>query len=261
MKINVHAGHNPDGKIACGAVGLIKESTEARKVKNSVISMLKSLGHTVYDCTVDDGTSQSNVLTKIVKKCNAHTVDLDVSIHFNSGASDKVGNGKTTGTEVYIYSASEGAKHYAENVCKEIAALGFKNRGVKVRTDLYVLRKTDSPAMLIECCFVDDKDDVQLYNAEAMSTAIVKGITGQVVAQTTTTPPTTTTTMTSTSGTSYKVKITADVLNVRSGAGASYKVTTTVRKGEVYTIVEEKDGWGKLKSGAGWISLKYTEKC
>ena len=33
MKINVHAGHNPDGKIACGAVGLIRESTEARKVK------------------------------------------------------------------------------------------------------------------------------------------------------------------------------------------------------------------------------------
>ena len=33
MKINVHAGHNPDGKIDCGAVGLIKESTEARKVK------------------------------------------------------------------------------------------------------------------------------------------------------------------------------------------------------------------------------------
>lgn len=181
MKINVHAGHNPDGKIACGAVGLIKESTEARKVKDSVIEKLKSLGHTVFDCTVDDGTSQANVLTKIVNQCNAHAVDLDVSIHFNSGAADRNGNGKTTGTEVLIYSVSSGAKQYAENICKSISALGFKSRGVKVRTDLYVLRKTNAPALLIECCFVDDKDDTELYNVEDMASAIVKGITGQDV--------------------------------------------------------------------------------
>ena len=60
--------------------------------------------------------------------------------------------------------------------------------------------------------------------------------------------------------TSYKVKITANVLNVRNGADMKYKVNTTVRKGEVYTIVEEKYGWGKLKSGAGWINLNYTNK-
>lgn len=33
MIINVHAGHNPDGKVACGAIGIIRESTEARNVK------------------------------------------------------------------------------------------------------------------------------------------------------------------------------------------------------------------------------------
>lgn len=60
--------------------------------------------------------------------------------------------------------------------------------------------------------------------------------------------------------TSYKVKITADILNVRKGAGKSYAVATTVKKNDVYAIVEEKSGWGKLKSGAGWISLKYTKK-
>ena len=57
----------------------------------------------------------------------------------------------------------------------------------------------------------------------------------------------------------YKVRITASVLNVRAGAGTNYKVTTTVKKDEVYTIVEVKGSWGKLKSGAGWISLAYTE--
>ena len=182
MKINVHAGHNPDGKIACGAVGLIKESTEARKVKDLVIKYLKQLGHTVYDCTVSNGTSQNDVLKKIVAKCNAHKVDLDVSIHFNSGAKDKKGNKKTTGTEIYIYSLSNKAKSYAQRTVTAIASLGFKNRGVKRSLTLYFLRKTKSPAMLVECCFVDDKDDTTLYNADKMARAIVKGVTDKDVA-------------------------------------------------------------------------------
>lgn len=65
---------------------------------------------------------------------------------------------------------------------------------------------------------------------------------------------------TTTSSTGYKVRITASALNVRAGASTNYKINTVVRKNEVYTIVEEKNGWGKLKSGAGWISLKYTTK-
>lgn len=62
------------------------------------------------------------------------------------------------------------------------------------------------------------------------------------------------------SSSNYKVRITASALNVRAGAGTSYKVTTTVKKGGIYTITAEQNGWGKLKSGAGWISLKYTER-
>ena len=58
----------------------------------------------------------------------------------------------------------------------------------------------------------------------------------------------------------YLVKITASVLNVRAGAGTNYKIRTQVRKNEVYTIVDENNGWGKLKSGAGWICLDYVKK-
>lgn len=197
MIINLHAGHNPDGKVACGAIGLIKESTENRAVKDKVISKLRSLGHTVYDCTVEDGKNQSDVLQKIVAKCNAHDVDLDISIHFNSGASDRNGNGQTTGTEVFIYSSSSGAKVYADNICRAISALGFKNRGVKVNSGLYVLKNTKADALLIECCFVDDADDVKRYDSESMATAIVKGITGQTVSSKPTTTP---------SGKLYKVQ-------------------------------------------------------
>ena len=178
MRINVHAGHNPDGKVACGAIGFIRESTENRRVKDAVIDRLRQMGHTVYDCTCDNGVNSTDNLAKIVAACNAHEVDLDVSIHFNAGAKDAVGNGQTTGVEVYTYKASGIARECAERVCSAIAALGFKNRGAKIN-NFYVLRNTKAPAMLIECCFVDDKDDVELYDCQKMADAIVFGITGR----------------------------------------------------------------------------------
>lgn len=179
MRINVHAGHNPDGKVGCGAIGILRESTENRRVKDEVIRLLRALGHTAYDCTVDNGTSANNVLTNIIKKCNANEVDLDVSIHFNSNAKDPNGNGKTTGVEVLVYSETSKAVPYAQSVAQAISALGFRNRGVDVNSSLYVLRNTYAPAMIVECCFVDDKDDVALYDYQEMAEAIVYGITGQ----------------------------------------------------------------------------------
>lgn len=55
-------------------------------------------------------------------------------------------------------------------------------------------------------------------------------------------------------------KITANVLNVRKGPGTNYPVTTQVKKGQVYTITDVQGGWGKLKSGAGWICLTYAQQ-
>jgi N-acetylmuramoyl-L-alanine amidase len=78
-----------------------------------------------------------------------------------------------------VYSENSKSKTYAERTCNAIAELGFRNRGVKCRPDLYVLKNTKAPAMLIECCFVDDKDDVALYDYKSMASAIVYGITGQ----------------------------------------------------------------------------------
>ena len=64
---------------------------------------------------------------------------------------------------------------------------------------------------------------------------------------------------------SYKVKVTVDALNYRAGAGTENKVNGTITDKGVYTIVAEAQDskgytWGKLKSGAGWISLQYTKK-
>lgn len=64
--------------------------------------------------------------------------------------------------------------------------------------------------------------------------------------------------------TPYTVKVTVTELRIRSGPGTDTQVQGFIEPG-VYTIVEEADGpgakrWGKLKSGAGWISLDYAEK-
>jgi uncharacterized protein YgiM (DUF1202 family) len=58
----------------------------------------------------------------------------------------------------------------------------------------------------------------------------------------------------------YLIKVAVDGLNVRSGPGTGYRINTQITKNQVYTIVDEKNGWGKLKSGAGWIALQYVRK-
>lgn len=58
----------------------------------------------------------------------------------------------------------------------------------------------------------------------------------------------------------YKIRITANSLNVRQQPSMDSPIVTQVKKDGVYTIIEEREGWGKLKSGAGWLNLSYTEK-
>ena len=181
MKINIHAGHNPANKIACGAVGLLNESTENRNVVKELKAILETEGHTVYDCTCDNGTSVSDVISKIAAKSNSNNVDLDISIHFNSGVNDKIGNSKTTGTECLIYNTSNNKEAIAKRICANIAQLGYKNRGVKIRTDLSILKKTKAPCVLVECCFIDDLDDIKLYNPKSMAKAIAQGILNKTI--------------------------------------------------------------------------------
>lgn len=175
MKFNVHAGHN---NYTAGASSVLEENKEARAVKNELINLLKDNNHTAYDCTDEVGRTAVNNLSNIVQKCNSHAVDLDVSIHLNSGRNDKRGDGITGGVEVWVYDSSSEAYEPAKRVAEKIAkALGVNNRGVKISKEFYVLRNTKSPAMLIECVFVDDKDDAKKWDAIKCAKAIYEGIT------------------------------------------------------------------------------------
>lgn len=178
MVINVHAGHNPKGMVGCGAVGYLDESEQNRIVVGYLIEILKGCGHTVYDCTVNDGKNARDVLHKIVEKCNSHTADLDISIHHNAFKMDS-GDGRMKGSEVYVYTDKKISFQYAKDILKNLVSLGFPDRGVQVHPEYYVLRYTKAPAILVECCFIDDMDDLSIYNPWECACAIACAIAGE----------------------------------------------------------------------------------
>lgn len=171
---NVHGGHSLNCR---GVSDLLDEVDEDRKVKNKLIELLRADGNTVYDCTDDYSTRQGANLSAIVSKCNAHNVDLDISIHLNSERNDRVGDGKCGGVEVYVYddSAYDIAYQIAESIANTLG-IGFHGSPVKYNKGLYVLRKTKAKAALIECCFVDDKDDVDKWDSTKCAMAIASAL-------------------------------------------------------------------------------------
>lgn len=61
---------------------------------------------------------------------------------------------------------------------------------------------------------------------------------------------------------SFKVKVNVDTLNIRAGAGTNYDVVGVIKDKGTYTIIKTSGSWGYLKSGAGWINIsdKYVTK-
>ena len=242
--IGIDMGH----PLGCGANGFVSETDKDRLIGKELIKILEAEGKKIVNCTID--AKYSDDLARRVNIANKAKVDLYVSIHLDS-FSDPSANGVTIFT-----TTTSGAKEIAKRVVNNVASsCGYRNRGLK-HENFYVIKNTIAPAFLIECGFVTNKDDCNRFNAYKIAKAIAEEIVGKKIQESDQKPSP----APGGSVSSYTVKVTADVLNVRAGAGTNYKVNTQVRKGEVYTIVGESNGWGKLKSGAGWISLKYTSK-
>ena len=172
MKIGVNDGHTLSGA-GTGAVGVIKEGEHTRLVGEEVRRLLKEKGIAVFNCTVDYAETTNESLSLVVQQANREDLDWFISIHFNAGG------GK--GVEVYTY---EGRQYKdAIDVCNNIAALGFNNRGVKAGTGLYVIRKTIAKSMLIEVCFVDTEDANKYLEVgyKAIAKAIVDALDNHIV--------------------------------------------------------------------------------
>lgn len=121
---------------------------------------------------------ENDPLPEEIKECNAFGPDLAADIHINAGGGD--------GAEVYYYSGGGTSKTLAQNVNTAIIAAGQNSRGIKTRvnangSDYYGwIRETLSPAIIVECAFVDSKTDMKILDTtaeqKAMGIAIAKGI-------------------------------------------------------------------------------------
>lgn len=172
MIIGVNCGHTKSGTAGSGAVGILDESNETRAVGHVLMEKLRSRGHTVVDCTNDIAPTTSKNLSEIVRLANAQRLDLFVSIHFNAGG----GNG----VECWTYAGRD--LDEARKINHNIALLGFKNRGIKDGSHLYVVKNTNAKAILVEVCFVDnekDADQYKLVGFEQIAEAIANGISGE----------------------------------------------------------------------------------
>ena len=170
-QVNISSGHS----INCqGAVDIINEVTEAKKVVDRVYDIIKASGKACYKYH-DTSSSSSQNLVNIVNWHNGFKDGVDVSIHFNAYTHTN----KAMGTEVCHYSQSALANEVSKNIAN---AGGFIDRGAKQRTGLYFLKHTNKPAILIEVCFVDSVKDVELYKAnfENICQAIAKSLIGQI---------------------------------------------------------------------------------
>ena len=253
-----HGGNDP------GAVGYIKEADVNLNMALACRDYLVQNGVEVMMSRTKD---ENDDLNEEIRECNAFNPDLAVDIHNNAGGGD--------GCEVYHSIFVGPGKTLAENINAELVAIGQNTRGVKTRKstkgnyDYYgFIRDTKASAAIVEGVFVDNAADAaqadQLEEQKAFGVAIAKGIlktleeTGKMTPATPEPAPAPAPTQ---AFTSYLVKITANGgLNVREQPNTNSTIKTVVKKGEVFTIVGEENGWGKLKSGAGWISLQYTTR-
>ncbi len=157
MKIAVRGGHNFKAK---GALGIIDETIENRKVYKALIKYLNIAGHNVIDVTPGDCDVNTDLYLG-VQKAKENNSELFLSIHFDK-AYDRYEGALGTGT--WIYGRGGKAEIYAKRIVDNLSkGTGLKNRGVKTNPKLYELRKTSMPAVLVEVCFCEATEDVRIY--------------------------------------------------------------------------------------------------
>lgn len=177
MKILLIAGHGGT-PYDSGAVGNgYTEAVETRRMATAVAPLLRNYGFSVqmYD--------QSKDAYKVVTQGGSiplSGIDYVMEFHLNSAANDLKGNGKTTGSEIFVH-VNEAGIGVEQAILKRLQALGFTNRGVKRSSGLAVLKhvyKRGVSHALIETCFIDDKDDMELYKTKfyEIAHAIADGV-------------------------------------------------------------------------------------
>lgn len=121
---------------------------------------------------------EDDTLAQEIQECNAFNPDLAIDIHNNAGGGD--------GVEAYYHYKGGASKTLADNVLAEIVKIGQNSRGAKTKLgsdgrDYYgFIRETVPPAVIVECAFVDNANDLKIVDTageqKTMGIAIAKGI-------------------------------------------------------------------------------------
>lgn len=253
-KVCIDAGHY--GKYNRSPVNSgYYESVQMWELHNLLATALKKRGISV----VKTRATQANDLALTTRGRLANGCDLFISLHSNASSTESVDyplaivmlDGKSTDIGLKlanVVKAQMGTRQAAQTMTKK-GSTGGEYYGV-----LRGAKAVGVPGIILEHSFhtntkatnwlLNTANLKKLAEAEAECIADYLGMK----------KPTAT-------AVSYGIKIAnCTELNIRSGPGTAYKIVGRIADNKTYTIVEEKNGWGKLKSGIGFISLKYTRK-
>ena len=179
-KIYIDQGHNPENPNAGAEGNGLLEQNITYRVGIELAKLLRQ--NPDYEVrlsrptpTTSLGTSNSTSLQARVNDANTWGADYFISIHTNASENPQAG-----GVEAFAYSRPSRAFSLGEDIVEAIAAAtGLNNRGMKVRPGLYVLRRTDMPAVLVELGFITNPEEAALMNSnpELFALGIYNGIT------------------------------------------------------------------------------------
>lgn len=176
MNLLLIAGHGAGDP---GAVGNgYQEATETRKVVAALSNALNGY------CNVSTYPSERNAFSDYKAGALGATArfslyNVVLEVHFNAlSASPK--DGKTKGTEVFI-PTTEQHMSLADRLCRNVSAVGLTNRGVKFKnySVISTAKRSGPLAMLLEVCFIDDPDDMQVYTSEF--DAVIQAIADSII--------------------------------------------------------------------------------
>lgn len=170
-KICIDAGHG--GKDPGAVSGKRQEKDDTLKIAKRLRKVLEANGLDVVMTRTTDRYDSPSQKAAIGNQSGA---DYFVSIHRNSA------NKLVKGAEILVYNASGKKYDMALDICRRFKSRGFKDRGVKIRTDLAVLRGTKMPAMLIELGFISNKSDNALLDEKfyTLVNDIARGIMSEL---------------------------------------------------------------------------------